>query len=280
MKLAYGTYAMPTVPLEDAIPMIAEIGYEGVEICVSDRHGAALDQLDTGRRERLRGLLDAHGLGVPAIFFLGGVYSPDDDAHRRNVESISACARLARDLGLPGPPVIAAGFGGSSDDWQSVRPRLIEQLRDLGAAAEREDFVFAGEAHSKGAVNSTERVLEVLEAVGHARVRLHFDIVHFFLGGEEIAECVPRLVPWTAHTHVTDAVRHPDRRFDPRLPGDGELDMVAYVRAMAEAGWDDYITLEISGMIWGAEGYDTEAAARQCHDVLSAALGAAGIERG
>ncbi|MEA3401675.1 MAG: sugar phosphate isomerase/epimerase family protein [Armatimonadota bacterium] len=280
MKLAYGTYAMPTVPLEDAIPLIAEIGYEGVEICISERHGSALDQLDPERRDRLRGLLAEHGLGVPAIFFLGGIYTPDDEAHRRTRESISGCARLARDLGLPEPPVIAAGFGGSPDDWQAVRPRLIEQLRDLGEVAGRESFVLAGEAHSNGAVNSTQRVVEVLEAVGDPRVRLHFDIVHFFLGGEEIAECVPRLVPWTAHTHVTDAVRHPDGRFDPRLPGEGELDTVAYVRAMEEAGWRSYITLEISGMIWGADGYDAEAAARHCYDELSAALDAAGVERG
>ncbi|MBD3292732.1 MAG: TIM barrel protein, partial [Armatimonadia bacterium] len=186
----------------------------------------------------------------------------------------------ARDLGLPDPPVVALGFGGKPEDWDAVRPRLIEQLGDYAELAEREHFVLAGEAHSKGAVNSTERVIEVLEPVGSSRVRLHFDIVHFFLGGEEIEDCVTRLVPWTAHTHVTDAVRHPDRRFDPRLPGDGELDTVAYVRAMEEAGWDDFISLEISGMIWGAEGYDVEAAARRCHDELSAAIDAAGIERG
>lgn len=280
MKLAYGTYAMPALPLEDALPMIAEIGYEGVEICISERHGSSLEQLTPDRRDRLGESLAEHDLGVPAIFFLGGIYTPDDEAHRRTLDSISGCAELARDLGLPDPPVIAAGFGGKSEDWPNVRPRLIEQLRDYADLAEREDFVLAGEAHSGGAVNSTERVIEVLEPVDNPRVRLHFDIVHFFIGGEEIEDCVPRLVPWTAHTHVTDAVRHPDKRFDPRLPGDGELDTAAYVSAMDEAGWDSYITLEISGMIWGAEGYDVEAAARQCHDVLSAAIDAAGVERG
>ncbi len=280
MKLAYGTYAMPAVSLEEALPMIADIGYEGVEICISEKHGTALDQLDPARRAHLGELLDEQNLGVPAIFFLGGIYPPDDDAHRRNLDSISACAELARDLGLPDPPVIATGFGGSPDEWETVRPRLMEQLRDFGELAEREDFVLAAEAHSKGAVNSTERVIKVLDAVGHPRVRLHFDIVHFFIGGEQIEECVPRLVPWTAHTHVTDAVRHPDKRFDPRLPGEGELDTTAYVRAMADAGWDSYLTLEISGMIWGAEDYDTESAARQCHEELSTAIDAAGVERG
>ena len=34
VKIAYGTYAMPTVALEDAIPALADIGYDGVEICI------------------------------------------------------------------------------------------------------------------------------------------------------------------------------------------------------------------------------------------------------
>ena len=34
MKIAYGTYAMPAHMLEDAIPILARIGYDGVEIAV------------------------------------------------------------------------------------------------------------------------------------------------------------------------------------------------------------------------------------------------------
>tara|TARA_Y100001001_G_scaffold70499_1_gene68518 strand:+ start:272 stop:445 length:174 start_codon:yes stop_codon:yes gene_type:complete len=35
MKIAYGTYAMPETRLEEAIPLLAGIGYDGIEICVS-----------------------------------------------------------------------------------------------------------------------------------------------------------------------------------------------------------------------------------------------------
>ncbi|MCD6360818.1 MAG: sugar phosphate isomerase/epimerase, partial [Armatimonadetes bacterium] len=240
MKTAYGTYAMPTVPLEEAFPMLARIGYDGVEIAISDRHhGATPEQMDSERRARLKKLLQDNGLGIPALFILGSVYAADDEAHQASLEKVRVCAQLARDLGMSEPPVIAMGFGGSPDAWDDIRGRLVEQLGDYAVLAEELDFVLAAEAHSKGAVNSSERVASVLDEVNHPRARLHFDIVHFFLGGEDIAECVARMVPYTAHTHITDAVRHEDGRFDPRLLGDGELDSVTYVRAMRDAGWDD-----------------------------------------
>ncbi len=281
MRIAYGTYAMPTVPLEEAFPMLARLGYDGVEIAISDKHhGATPDQMDKERRARLRGLLQDNGLGVPALFVLGAVYTLDESAHRANLEKTRLCVQLARDLGMAEPPVIAIGFGGVPDGWEQQRERLIAQLADYAALAEDLDFILAAEAHSKGAVNCSERVAAVLDAVNHPRVRLHFDIVHFFLGGEDIAQCVARMIPYTAHTHITDAVRHQDQRFDPRLLGEGELDSVQYMRAMKQAGWQGYITLEVSMLIWNQEGYDPERAARQSYQELERAFAVAGVERG
>ena len=145
--------------------------------------------------------------------------------------------------------------------------------------ADREDFVLAGEAHCGAAVYNSERITRLLDAVDHRRVRLHFDIVHLFLAGEPIGDAVRTLVPYTAHTHITDAVVSDDASFRLVLLGDGDLDAVAYMRAMREAGWDDFITLEVSTMIWSQDDYDPEAAARKSYDALSAAFDGAGVVR-
>ncbi|HUS80009.1 MAG TPA: sugar phosphate isomerase/epimerase family protein [Armatimonadota bacterium] len=280
MKIAYGTYAMPTVPLEEAFPMLAGIGYDGVEVCISDKHhGATPDQMDADRRANLRGLLEQQGLGVPALFLLGSVYTPDDQAHRANLERVRLCAQLARDLGMREPPVLAMGFGGKRDDWDAIRPRMVQLLGDYADLAEQEDFILAGEAHCGAAVYNSERIVSLLSEVNDPRVRLHFDIVHLFLAGEPIEQAVATLVPWTAHTHITDAIRHDDGSFQLVLLGDGDLDAVAYMRAMKQAGWTDFITLEVSTMVWAKEDYDVRAAARKSYDALAAAFEAAGVER-
>ena len=264
MKIAYGTYAMPTVPLEEAFSLLAGVGYDGVEVCISDRHHRATpEQMDAVRRAKLRGLLEQHGLGVPALFLLGSVYTPDDEAHRANLERARVCAQLARDLGMREPPVLATGFGGKRDEWDAIRPRMVQLLGDWADLAAQEDFVLAGEAHCGAAVYNSGRIASLLSEVNDPRVRLHFDVVHLFLAGEPIEQAVATLVPWTAHTHITDAIRHDDGSFQLVLLGDGDLDSLAYMRAMKAAGWTDFITLEVSMMVWSREDYDVRAAARK-----------------
>ena len=277
MKLAYGTYAMPTVPLEEAIPGLARIGYEGIEICLGPNHvGAELTDFDPGRRASLRALLAEHHLGVPALFMLGSIYTPDAQAHQDNLARVRQAVQLARDLGVDEPPVIAIGFGARQDQWDEVREPLAALLRDYGSLADELDFTLAGEAHAGAAVNCSDRIIWLLDRVGHPRVRLHFDIVHLFLSGEPISQSVLRLLPYTAHTHVTDAIRKPDGGFTLVLPGTGDLDLVEYVGAMKRFGWEDFITLEISTMVWSQPDYDVWGAAQHCYDAMTAAATKAG----
>ena len=37
MELAYGTYGLPGIMPEDAVPKLAEMGYKGLEITVGER---------------------------------------------------------------------------------------------------------------------------------------------------------------------------------------------------------------------------------------------------
>ena len=280
MKIAYGTYAMPTVPLEEAIPFLARTGYDGVEIALGPRHvDSTPDLIDWSRRATLRGLLREHQMGVPALFMLGHILEEDEQAHRRNLEYTREVVQLARDLEIGDPPVIAVGIGGKSARWEEQRAEIVRLLQDYAQLAEEEGFILAGEAHCNAAVDRSERALWVIEAVDSPRVGLHFDIVHFYLSGERIEDSVQAMVPITAHTHITDARKHDDGTFDLLLLGQGDLDSVAYLKAMRGAGWTGFITLEVSGRVWGQEGYDPFAAAVYCYQTIDSAFKKAGVPR-
>jgi len=281
MKIAYGTYAMPTVRLEEAFPALARMGYEGVEIFIGAPHlGALPDQMDGARRRRLRDLLRRHSLGLPALFLAGSIYTPSAVEHQANLERMRVCSQLARDLGLDACPVLAMGFGGSTEDWDSLRDQMVELLHDYAEVAEQEDFTLAGEAHCGAAVDRSQRIVWLLETVNHPRIRFHFDIVHLFLSGEPLEDAVRALVPYTAHTHVTDARKHADGSFDLLLLGEGELDTTRYMRAMQEAGWEGFITIEVSTRVWSREDYEPMPAAQHSYNVLSTAFEQAGVPRG
>jgi len=82
VKIAYGTYALPETPLEAAIPMLTDLGYDGVEICISRQHvGSMPDELDPARRQKIKGLLQWYGLG--RLHYPGGQHGGMGQARLR-----------------------------------------------------------------------------------------------------------------------------------------------------------------------------------------------------
>jgi sugar phosphate isomerase/epimerase len=278
MKIAYGTYAMPTVPLEEALVTVAEIGYDGLELAIGPRHNSMPEQIDASKRQQLKQMFKELNLGVPALFVLGGLLTDDEEIHRKNIQLMSQVMELARDLDIGSQPVISMGIGGRSPEWEARRDSLLGLLKDYAKVAADEGFIFAIEPHSGAMVDRTERAIWIMETLDNPNVRLHFDIVHFFMGGEDIEETVFKLVPYTAHTHVTDA-KKTDEGFELVLMGNGDLDAVTYVKAMHESGWNDFITLEVSVRVWGREDYDVNEAAKQSYAVLDATFKKAAIPR-
>jgi sugar phosphate isomerase/epimerase len=280
MKIAYGTYAMPTVPLEEAIPALDQMGYDGIEIAIGPKHtGSMPDQIDPARREKLKSLLKERDMGVPALFMLGHVLVEDSEAHGKNLKHVQDVVQMARDLGMRTPPVLSMGIGGKSALWETQKSEIVRLLKDYAKLASQEGFILAVEAHCGAAVDRSERALWVIKAVDSPWVRLHFDIVHFYLAGEGIEDSVKALVPITAHTHITDARKHKDGTFDLLLLGQGDLDSATYVKAMHEAGWNDFLTLEVSVRVWSKEGYDPLKAASFCYATLDNAIRKAGVPR-
>jgi len=278
MKIAYGTYAMPTVPLEEALVMVSDIGYDGLELAIGPRHNSMPEQIDSSKRQQLRQMLKELNLGVPALFMLGGFLTDDKETHKENLQLTRQVMDLARALDIGEQPVISMGIGGRSPEWEARRDSLLQLLDDYAKVAADEGFTFAIEAHSGAMVDRTERAIWIMETLDNPNVGLHFDIVHFFMGGEDIEETVFKLVPYTAHTHVTDA-KKTDEGFELVLMGDGDLDALTYVKTMHQAGWTDFITLEVSVRVWGREDYNVLEAAKQSYAVLDESFKKAMVPR-
>ncbi len=274
MRFAYSTYQLPMVELCEALRMIAGIGYEGVEICVGPRH-VDVGEME-GRAREVGQLLGELGLELVALFLTGHLLAADEEEFRGTAELLRRCAGIWREMGGGGDAVLAMGIGGRSEQWDELRPRLVEQLRRYGDVAEREGFVVACEAHFGAAVDRSERAVWLMEQVGHPRVGLHFDIVHMFLAGEDEAEAVRRLLPYTVHTHVTDAVRD-ESGFRLVPVGRGQLDLAKYLRAMADGGWGKPLTVEVSMMVWGREDYRPREVAEESLRALREAAERAGV---
>ena len=278
MKIAYGTYGMPLIPIWDALPRLAEMGYEGVEVCASERWPTSPEKLSAGDRVRLRDLLGEVGLDLPAVMQTVNLLAPEGVDLARQEEIFRATCGLAHDLaegGAPGTvPVIANVVGHCSLEWEEALTLIIERARRFGELAANEGCRLALEPHVGPLVNSPPRALAVMEKVHSPTLGINFDISHFEAIGYPRERGIAELVPYAFHTHVKD-VRIVDDKVQFLLPGESGFDYVSYFREMAGAGWTGCVCVEISAQIFNQSGYDPWAAAAYSLNALREARAAA-----
>ncbi len=279
MKLGYSTWGMPTVEMDEAVPHLASLGYDGIEITVIPGYATELGTLDAGERRRIRELFGKHSVEMPAIAGHTSLLDPSVRQHAANMKRLKDTVELAADLAMGGlVPCLDTTPGGRPEDWPEVRDRLLNEVGDLVDFGARHGVVIAMEPHIGCCLCDVERTLWLLGQIDSPHLRLNYDISHFDVAGVPTGESVAALAPHTIHTHVKDQ-RGTAPDFEFLIPGEGDFDYVEYLDAMKAAGYDDYITVEVSMMVQQREDYDPLDAAGQAYRTLDAAFKASAAER-
>jgi sugar phosphate isomerase/epimerase len=280
MKLGYSTWGMPTVPVDTAIRHLAQLGYDGIELTVIPRYTTELSTLDSVERKRIAGLLKAHHLALPAIAAHSNLLATDAQAHAQSMWRLKGAVDLAVDLAQGDElPVIETTPGGQPEQWEGLKSLLVDRIGELVEYAQSRGVTIAMEPHVGAIIETPQKMLELLDLIGSPHFKVNFDISHFDVIGMTIEETVSVLAPHSVHTHVKDQRgRYPDFEF--LIPGEGNFDYVAYLKAMQKHGYDRFITAEVSVMVQRRENYDPLAAATLSYETLSRAFIEAGIGRG
>jgi len=276
MKLAYSTYALQSVDPLEAIERTRAIGYEALELNVGDAWPTAPAKLDAGARWRIRDAYQAAGYPSPVLMNLIGLCGLGEDLEEKS-QALAQTCQLARDLSLDdGQLVVTTTLGGQNGDWESSRDRVVEAMEPYASIAENHGVTLAIEAHVGQELDAPEKAVWLVEAVGRDSVRLNFDHSHFHVLGMELQRSVDLCAPYAVHTHLKDG-RMVDGRVQFLLPGDGDLDLEAYFRAVAGAGIAVPITVEVSGQIWQRDDYDPWATALKAYESMRRGMEGAGV---
>ena len=279
MNLGYSTWGMPTVPIDVAIPHIAQLGFDGMELAVGPRFITELSTLNAAERKRIAGLLKQHNLALPAIAAHSSLMETDPEAHAQNIWRLKGAADLGVELAQgDNPPAINTTSGGQPEAWDAQKQFLAERIGELVEYTQTLGVTVAMEPHIGGLIDTPDKVLELLDLVGSPYLKVNFDISHFDIIGIPTEESVAALAPHSAHTHVKDQ-RGLAPDFEFLIPGEGPFDYVNYLKLMQHHGYDGFITAEVSFMVQAREDYDPLAAATLSYETLSRAFTNAGIER-
>jgi inosose dehydratase len=279
MRLGFTTWSMVTVRAEDAIPLLASIGYDSVELAVVPGWRDGVDLLTPARRRRIKQLLCEYEIELVAIAGNTDLLADDPGEFAENWQNLTDTVDLAAEwASRHGPPIVDTYIGGEVGQWAVKRDRAIERLGRLCDYAAERGVRVALQPHMDGALDTPDKVPGLLTALDRPNLGITLDINDFTVQGIAVEEAVSLLGRYLLLAQVKDERgRQPDYEF--LVPGDGELDYVRFLRALAAAGYDGDVCVEISLRVQRRPGFDPVAAAIQSYRVLSEAFARAGFSR-
>jgi sugar phosphate isomerase/epimerase len=277
--LSFGTYGMKKLAVEKAVSVIADTGYDGVEITVRPDWDSAPARMDAVRRKAVRDLLCEKNLKLTALM----EHLPpakDDVQHGKDLERLRGVVQLANDLCPDAPPLIQTVLGGG--EWEACRERFRDRLADWIQVGKDGGCVIAIKPHRGGCMSRPSEAVWLIQQLDDSRwLRMVYDYSHYAFRDMPMAETIATALPYTVHIAVKDAVER-DGKVAFLLPGEeaGAIDYVGLLRQFHAGGYRGDVCCEVSGMVWSKPDYDPVRAAKVCHANLERAFKDAEVPRG
>jgi sugar phosphate isomerase/epimerase len=234
-------------PFDAVCRFVKEAGYDGLEVAPFTLAPRITDV--TGER---RALLrqQAADVGVEIIglhWLLAGTQefhltSPDPAVRLRTADYIVSLSEACRDMGgalmVFGSPKQRSLLPGVSReqafDWAA------ETFRSVMRAVEGNGVSICMEPLSPSEtdfINTCEEATALIRAVDHPNFRLHLDVKAMSSEPTPMVELIRRYAPAACHFHANDA--------NLRGPGFGEIDFLPIFRALHDAGYDGWVSVEV-----------------------------------
>lgn len=242
-------------PLKDYIALAKKHGFGGIEIGIEEV--VRLGQ-ETSLAE-VKALFDEAGV-IPATFGLPVDWRKDTTTFDEGLKALPKLSQAAQEIGCTRvctwlPPAI-------NDDPLHFRNQTRDRFRQIANVVGEHGIRFGLEwvgprtlRHGPGAMGANEFIynlpgtLELIEDIdsAHDNVGLLADSFHWFTTGataDDIAALRPAQI---VHVHINDAPDKPrdeQMDFERLLPGEGIIDLAAFLGALHIIGYDGPVAVE------------------------------------
>lgn len=252
MKLAFSSNAFRNFTLERTAEILGEIGYDGLEVMCDVPHAWPAD-MTPERVDSVRAAVRRSGLEISNCnaFMMCAVedfhhpswIEPDPAYRRLRVEHTIAALELAAELGAR--TVSTEPGGRLPEGWTRERALEVfkEGLLEAASAAERLGVRLLVEPEPGMIIERSSEFETFMRGVDSGAVGLNFDLGHFFCVGEDPAQLIRRFGRRIEHVHLEDIAANREHYHLP--PGRGAIDFRAVASALAESGYDGWVTIEL-----------------------------------
>ena len=251
LRFGYGTNGFGSHRLEDALTVIAGLGYDGVALTLDHPH---LDPFDAGlaaRTAKVGRQLDEFGLAV--VIETGARYvldpwrkheptlvSAGDRTPR--VELLRRAVQVAADLGAEAVSFWSGTLPAGTDTDTGWR-RLTAGVAQVLAAAEPLGVTCAFEPEPGMFVDTLDAALELRRRLGSRSLKITLDLGHCVaVEAEPTDQVVRRAGELLGNVQIDDMRRgiHEHLEF-----GAGELDLPAALGSLLDTGYGGLVSVEL-----------------------------------
>ena len=260
-------------PLKEYVALARKYGFGGVEFDIG--------QTAQMGPEAARAIFEEAEV-VPASFGLPVEWRKSKSEFEEDMKGLSAQAQAAQVIGSTRcctwlPPAI-------SDDPLAFRHQTCDRFRQVAAVLGDLGIRFGLEwvgpytlRHGPGAAGPNEFIWNIpatLELIAdidppHNNIGLLADSFHWYTTGATAADIAALRPEQIVHVHINDAPDRPrdeQKDFERLLPGDGVIDLAAFLGALKAIGYDGPVAVETFNKEISALGHD-EAARRTAEAV-------------
>jgi sugar phosphate isomerase/epimerase len=270
-------YAGPALQIEEIVPRIREMGYEGIEIAAKRPHASPLDW-DKKKCEKVKELCNSYQMPIVALATYTNFASPIMEERENELLMLREQIKLASWLEAPVVRVFAAWMGTAlkdghgtydfsrhtwkypgcthQDRWNWVRSCLEEAVK----WAEEYNLVLALQTHGPVVRLGYEDTLEMIKQVNSKYLKMSLDIGlacfdQFTQQSDEyIAKAVQECKDLIVHSHFNgkfeetpegEVVQVPYDFPGLTPPGGSIINYPAFVRELKRINYQGYISYEV-----------------------------------
>jgi D-psicose/D-tagatose/L-ribulose 3-epimerase len=222
------------------LEMLAEAGYDGIEVPVFARDPAPYETL----AQRLAAL-QLTPLALTAPTPETNPISRDPDQRRRALDRSLDSLRCASALGaeiLAGPfqaaPTVFSGAAPTADEHRWA----VEGLRTLAEAADQRGVTLAIESlnHFEHYLTTTaSETAAMCREVDHPRCRMLYDTFHAHMEEKDLREAITGCADVLAYVHLSES--------DRSTPGSAQVDWATTFTALRQIDYAGWFTIEAFG---------------------------------
>jgi sugar phosphate isomerase/epimerase len=253
LRFGYNTNGFAHHSLDDALRIIAELGYDGVALTLAVHHCnpfATSQRALTALNRLLKSLNLAVVVETGARFLLDPrhkheptLISPDAAARARRLDFLKKAVDIAQLLGAQAVSFWSGKKSDAVSDWQAQQ-WLVEGCNQLAEFAANKGVQLAFEPEPGMFVADLAAFLNLKSQISNPWFGLTLDVGHYFITETEpFAEGFARVAPLVRNIHIEDI----KNRAHHHLPfGEGDLPFREILATVSRHNYSGLISVELS----------------------------------